>query len=418
MTRLRAFGRSTFSSLSQRNFRLFFLGQGVSQIGNWMTLVTQTLLVLSLTDSGVALGLLAAAQFGPVLLLGPWAGLIADRSDKRRLLLLVQSVSMVQSLALAALAFSGEPPVWAVYALASVGGVTVAFDNPARRSMVVEMVDEDQVPNAVALNTTMMTSSRIVGPALGGLLVATAGFGAAFLVDGISYVAVLASLVMIRSADLRRANPAKRGRGQVREGLRYIRSEPNLFVPMVMMGVVGMLAFNFSTVLPLFAVRDLGGTEATYTYLFSILSVGALAGSLMAARRKVVTVTTVGRTAVAFGISMFALALTPGLATATIVSVFLGASSVGFLTASTAIVQLRSVPEMRGRVLAIQAMLFLGSTPIGGPLIGLLSEELGARAGMLVGAAGTLLAGAWGLAMVGRPKRNHPGQGAPTPVAP
>ena len=418
MTRLRAFGRSTFSSLSQRNFRLFFLGQGVSQIGNWMTLVTQTLLVISLTDSGVALGLLAAAQFGPVLLLGPWAGLIADRSDKRRLLLLVQSVSMVQSLALAALAFSGEPPVWAVYALASVGGVTVAFDNPARRSMVVEMVDEDQVPNAVALNTTMMTSSRIVGPALGGLLVATAGFGAAFLVDGISYVAVLASLVMIRSADLRRANPAKRGRGQVREGLRYIRSEPNLFVPMVMMGVVGMLAFNFSTVLPLFAVRDLGGTEATYTYLFSILSVGALAGSLMAARRKVVTVTTVGRTAVAFGISMFALALTPGLATATIVSVFLGASSVGFLTASTAIVQLRSVPEMRGRVLAIQAMLFLGSTPIGGPLIGWLSEELGARAGMLVGAAGTLLAGAWGLAMVGRPKRNHPGQGAPTPVAP
>ena len=418
MTRLRAFGRSTFSSLSQRNFRLFFLGQGVSQIGNWMTLVTQTLLVLSLTDSGVALGLLAAAQFGPVLLLGPWAGLIADRSDKRRLLLLVQSVSMVQSLALAALAFSGEPPVWAVYALASVGGVTVAFDNPARRSMVVEMVDEDQVPNAVALNTTMMTSSRIVGPALGGLLVATAGFGAAFLVDGISYVAVLASLVMIRSADLRRANPAKRGRGQVREGLRYIRSEPNLFVPMVMMGVVGMLAFNFSTVLPLFAVRDLGGTEATYTYLFSILSVGALAGSLMAARRKVVTVTTVGRTAVAFGISMFALALTPGLATATIVSVFLGASSVGFLTASTAIVQLRSVPEMRGRVLAIQAMLFLGSTPIGGPLIGWLSEELGASAGMLVGAAGTLLAGAWGLAMVGRPKRNHPGQGAPTPVAP
>ena len=204
----------------------------------------------------------------------------------------------------------------------------------------------------------------------------------------------------------------------MREGLRYIRSEPNLFVPMVMMGVVGMLAFNFSTVLPLFAVRDLGGTEATYTYLFSILSVGALAGSLMAARRKVVTVTTVGRTAVAFGISMFALALTPGLATATIVSVFLGASSVGFLTASTAIVQLRSVPEMRGRVLAIQAMLFLGSTPIGGPLIGWLSEELGARAGMLVGAAGTLLAGAWGLAMVGRPKRNHPGQGAPTPVAP
>ncbi len=406
MTRVKAFGRDTFASLSQRNFRLFFFGQGISQVGNWMTLVTQTLLVLSLTGSGVALGLLAAAQFGPVLLLGPWAGLVADRSDKRRLLMIVQSVSMLQSLSLAALAFSGSPPLWSVYALASIGGVTVAFDNPARRSLVVEMVDDDQVPNAVALNTTMMTSSRIVGPALGGLLVATAGFGAAFLVDGISYVAVLASLFMIRSADLHRAPAASRGRGQVREGLRYMRNEPTLFVPMVMMAVVGTLAFNFSTVLPLFAVRDLGGTDATYTTLFSVLSVGALIGSLWAARRKEVTVATVGWSAVSFGASMATLALVPGLVAAGVVSVVLGATSVGFLTASTAIVQLRARPEMRGRVLAIQAMLFLGSTPIGGPLVGWISEEFGARSGLLVGAVGTLLAGAWGLAVAGRTRRD------------
>ena len=242
--RIRASSAGTFASMRERNFRLFFMGQGVSQVGNWMTLVAQTLLVLHLTDSGVALGVLAAAQFGPVLLLGPWAGLVADRSDKKKLLLAVQSVSMLQSFALAALAFSGSPPVWAVYALASVGGVTIAFDNPARRAFVVEMVDTAGVPNAVGLNTTMMTASRIVGPALAGLLVATAGFGWAFLVDGVSYVAVLVSLVMIRRSELRPVPQTPRGRGQVREGLRYVRSQPELFVPLVMMAVFSVLNFQ------------------------------------------------------------------------------------------------------------------------------------------------------------------------------
>lgn len=402
MRRLRSFSSTTFASLSQRNFRLFFVGQGVSQIGNWMTLVTQTLLVLELTRSGIALGLLAAAQFAPVLLFGPLAGLVADRSDKRRLLMVVQSIAMVQSLSLAVLAFSGRPPVWSIYALAAVGGFTVAFDNPTRRSLVVEMVDEAMVPNAVALNTTMMTSSRIFGPALAGVLVATVGFGAAFLVDGLSYVAVLVSLAMIRPAELRPAVRPGRGPGQIREGIRYVRGEPNLFVPMVMMAVIGTLAFNHSTVLPLFAVRDLHGSDATYTLLFSVLSVGALVGSLVAARRASVGVRTVGWSAVAFGASMFALALSPGLAVALAVTVALGGTSVAFLTASTAIVQLRSRPEMRGRVLALQAMLFLGSTPIGAPIVGWLSETFGARVGLLTGAVATLLAGAWGLANAGR----------------
>ena len=414
---LRGFSSSTFASLSQRNFRLFFVGQGISQVGNWMTLVTQTLLVLELTSSGVALGLLAAAQFLPVLLVGPFAGLVADRSDKRRLLMLVQSASMLQSLGLAVLAFSGSPPVWGIYALATVGGLTMAFDNPARRSLVVEMVDEPMVPNAVALNTTMMTSSRIIGPALGGLVVATAGFGAAFLADGLSYVAVLASLAMIRSAELRPAPPARRGRGQVREGLSYVRHEPTLFVPMVMMAVVGTFAFNHSTVLPLFAVRDLGGSDGTYTLLFSVLSVGALAGSLFAARRERVGVRSVGVSAVAFGASMALLALTPDIPTAALAAVVMGATSVAFLTASTAVVQLRARPEMRGRVLALQAMLFLGSTPIGGPLIGWVSETLGARAGLLVGAVAALAIGAWGVLRAREITRSaEPSGGTPLPA--
>lgn len=403
--RIRAFSAGTFASMRERNFRLFFMGQGVSQVGNWMTLVAQTLLVLHLTDSGVALGVLAAAQFGPVLLLGPWAGLVADRSDKKRLLLAVQSVSMLQSFALAALAFTGSPPVWAVYALASVGGVTIAFDNPARRAFVVEMVDTAAVPNAVGLNTTMMTASRIVGPALAGLLVATAGFGWAFLVDGFSYVAVLVSLVMIRRAELRPVPQTPRGRGQVREGLRYVRSQPELFVPLVMMAVIGTLAFNFSTLLPLLATRSLGGDDGTYTMLFSVLSVGALAGALMAARRVDVTVRTVGWSAVCFGAALLALAISPSLVVAMPVAVAVGITSVGFLTSSTAIVQLEAEPTMRGRVLALQGMLFLGSTPIGAPLVGWLSDHMGPRVGVLVGAAGTLLAGAWGLAMAVRPPR-------------
>ena len=400
---LRSFAATTFASMSVRNFRLFFIGQGVSQVGNWMTLVAQTLLVLHLTDSGIALGLLAAAQFGPVLLLGPWAGLIADRSDKKKLLLAVQSVSMLQSFALAALAFSGSPPVWALYALASVGGVTIAFDNPARRAFVVEMVDTERVPNAVGLNTTMMTASRVVGPAVAGVLVATAGFGWAFLVDGLSYVAVLVSLVMIRRGELRPVPQTPRGSGQVREGLRYARSHPSLFVPLVMMAVIGTLAFNFSTLLPLLATRSLGGDDGTYTLLFAVLSGGALIGALMAARRTGPTVRTVGWSAVWFGAALLALALSPNLTVALPVAVAVGVTSVGFLTSSTAIVQLEAAATMRGRVLALQGMLFLGSTPIGAPFVGWLSEQLGPRAGVLVGAAGTLLAGAWGLAMAVRP---------------
>ena len=177
MSRLRAAGRETFASLQHRNFRLFFAGQGISQIGNWLALVAQTLLVLKLTDSGVALGILAAAQFGPVLLLGAWAGLIADRSDKRKLLLVVQALAMVQSFMMAALAFTGDPPLVALYAVAVFGGVCMAFDNPARRSFVVEMVPLEQVSNAVSLNSALMTSSRVVGPALAGLLVSTVGYG-------------------------------------------------------------------------------------------------------------------------------------------------------------------------------------------------------------------------------------------------
>lgn len=402
MSAARRFTAGTFRSLHVRNFRLFFVGQGISQVGNWLALVAQSLLVLQLTNSGVALGLLAAAQFGPVLILGPWAGLIADRSDKRQLLITVQAVAMVQSFALAALAFMGDPPVAAIYAVALIGGVTMAFDNPARRSLVVEMVPEDEIPNAVGLNSALMTSSRVIGPALAGLLISTVGFGWAFFVDGVSYIAVLVALTMMRSDEIRRAPVTERAKGQVRDGLRYVHATHELWVPLVMMAVVGTLSFNFQVVFPLFVTRDLGASSTTFTLLFSVVSFGALIGALVSARRTEVGVRDVALSAVAFGVALAVIAVAPSAPWAFVVGIAVGLASITFLTTSTAIVQLRSDPTMRGRVLALQAMVFLGSTPIGGPIVGLIAEEFGARWSIAVGAVAGIGAGLWGLSSVRR----------------
>jgi MFS family permease len=397
MTALQRFGEDTFRSLRVRNFRLFFGGQFISQVGNWLTLVAQTLLVLKLTDSGVALGVLAAAQFGPVLILGAYAGLVADRMDKRRLLIAVQAFAMLQSFVLAALAFTDNPPVLAIYGVALLGGVATAFDNPARRAFVVEMVPPEQIQNAVSLNSALMTGSRVVGPALAGLAVSTIGFGWSFLLDGISYLAVIYGLWRMNPAELQAAPLAARGRGQIREGLRYVRSVPDLWVPLVMMTLIGTLAFNFHTILPLYATRDLGGGDQTFTLLMSVMSVGSLVGALAAARRKTAGLGTVSWTALAFGASLVLLAASPNQPVAYLTALLVGLSSIAFMTTCTAIVQMRAEPTMRGRVLALQAIVFLGSTPIGGPITGTLAEQAGARWAMLLGAAAALTAGVYGL---------------------
>ena len=396
MTRLRLATRETFGSLSVRNFRLFFVGQGVSQVGNWLTLVAQTLLVLHLTHNGFDVGLLTACQFAPVLFLGAWAGLVADRSDKRKLLMIVQSLAMLQSFALAAVAFQPHPPVAAIYGLALLGGFTVAFDNPARRAFVVEMVPDELASNAVSLNSALMTSSRIVGPALAGLLATTVGFGWCFTVDGISYLAVLAGLWAMRTSELRPPRVVAKGKGQVREGIRYIRTVPDLWVPLVMMALVGTLAFNFQTVIPLFVTKTLNGNDATFTLLFSVVSVGSLAGALATARRKSISVHHVIVASAAFGVAMLVFGAMPTLAWTFPAAVVVGFTSIAFMTASTAIVQVRSRPAMRGRVLAIQSMVFLGSTPIGGPLLGAICDRYGPRAGIFLGGLSALAAAALG----------------------
>lgn len=386
----------TFRSLRVRNFRLFFYGQLVSQTGTWLTMVAQTLLVLSLTRSGITLGLLTACQFGPVLLLGPWAGAVADRADKRKLLFTVQSLAMVQSVALGVVVLAGWASIPVIFALAAVQGVLTAFDNPARRAFVVEMVPPEDLSNAVSLNSAIMTGSRVVGPAAAGGLVLWVGYGWPFIIDALTYVAVLAGIWMMRPDELFRSAPAAKAKGQVREGLRYIRSEPELFVPLVMMAVIGTFAFNFSVTIPLLVDGPLGGGTTTFTLLFSVLSLGSLVGALVTARRTSVTSRQLVVAAAAFGVTMFLLAAAPGLATAFPAAVLLGLASIAFMTSSTAIVQVLAGPEYRGRVLAIQGMVFLGSTPIGGPLVGWIADAAGPRAGVAVGGIACLVAAAYG----------------------
>jgi MFS family permease len=395
--------RDTFRSLHVRNFRLFFSGQLVSQTGTWLTMVAQTLLVLKLTDSGVAIGLLTAFQFGPVLVLGAWAGSIADRSDKRKLLIRMQTLAMLQSLVFAAVVFSGNATVGIIYALAFVQGIITAFDNPARRAFVVEMVPEDMVANAVSLNSTVMTGSRIVGPAAAGLLVVTVGFGWAFLVDGLSYIAVIYGLLLMRSEELNPSTPTPKAKGQVVEGLRYVRSQPDLFVPLVMMAAIGTFAFNFQVTIPLLVTGPLGGGDGTFTILFSVLSLGSMAGALWTARRTEVDGRQIIVAAAGFGATMLLLALAPTLWASFPAAILLGIASIAFMTTSTAIVQMRAAPEYRGRVLALQAMVFLGSTPIGGPTVGSIIDVFGPRSGVAVGGIACLAAAAWGHRAMRRP---------------
>lgn len=401
IARLQGAGRDTFRSLRNRNFRLFFVGQLISQTGNWLTMVTQTLLVLHLTRSGIALGLLTACQFGPMLVLGAWTGAVADRTDKRRLLIIVQALAMVQSVTLGLLVLGGWATVPVIYGLASLQGILTAFDNPSRRAFVVEMVPDDDLPNAVNLNSAIMTGSRVVGPAAAGALVLAVGYGWPFLIDAATYLAVIAGLVLMRPAELNRTAPTPKAPGQVRDGLRYIRSRPSLLVPLVMMAIVGTLAFNFSVTIPLLVEGPLHGDGTAFTLLFSVVSVGSLIGALATARRTDVTPHHVVMGALAFGITMLFLAAAPTMGLAYAAGLLLGLASIQFLTASTAVVQLLAEPSYRGRVLAIQGMVFLGSTPIGGPLVGWLADAAGPRAAVALGAVACLAAAAYGAHALG-----------------
>ena len=386
----------TFLSLRNRNFRLYFIGQLISNTGNWLTNVALTLFVLKLTGSGLAVGVLAACQFGPTLFLSAWAGAIADRTDKRRMLILTQTLEMAQSVGLAVLAFMPHPPLAALYALALGGGMLLAFDSPARRSFVPEMARGEDVPNAVVLYSMTVNVSRIFGPALAGLLVVTVGYGWCFTFDAVSYLAVLLCLFMMRPSELHRRVPKPREKGEVRAGLEYVRSMPTLWISFVMLIVIGVLAYNYTVTLPLFVTDALHAPVTVFTLLYSVFSFGAVVSGLVVAHRALVQIRHVVFGALSVGVAMLALAVVPGVAAAFPVVFLLGMASILYMTASTAIVQVEATPEMHGRVLSLQNVIIGGSSLVGGPLLGWLADTMGGRAPIVLGGIGALAAGAFG----------------------
>ena len=387
----RRFG-AIFQSLGVRNYRIFFTVQLISVTGTWMQSVAQSWLVLRMTGSGFALGVTAALQFLPTLLFASFGGLVADRADKRRLLMLTQAAAGLIALVLAALTLSGHIQLWMVWALAFALGWVNVFDNPTRQSFVSEMVGPAHVANAVSLNSAVFTSARVVGPAVAGILIAVVGTGWCFLYNGLSYFPVVAGLLLMRPHELHRGQPVRRGRGQLVEGLRYTWSRPELRLPLLLMAVIGTFAFNFNVVLPLMARFVFHGNASTFGAMLSVMGAGALMGALAAAARQRPTHRLLGGAAAVFGVLLVVAALMPTLPLEIALLVPLGLCMVTVQATGNSLLQLNSDPRFRGRVMALYVTVFVGTTPIGGPIIGFVAEHLGPRAGMILGGVATLAA--------------------------
>ena len=384
------------------NFRLYFTGQAISLVGTWMQSVALVWLVLEITGSGTLLGLVVAAQFLPVLLLGAYAGLVADRLNKRRLLLCTQSAMALLALLLGLLTVTHTVQLWMIFAIAVLFGCVNSLDNPTRQSFVMEMVGGGRVQNAVSLNSAMVNGSRAVGPAIAGGLIATVGVGICFLINAASFVAVLVALSLMRVADLRPTEPVAREKGQLREGLRYVRHTVGLLVPLLMMALIGTLAYEFQVALPLLARVSLHGGAETYGFMTAAMAIGAVAGGLYVATRKQTGLLPLTVAAACFGVAIFAAALAPSLAVELVVLPVVGFASTSFLATGNSTLQLSSEPRLRGRVMALWSVTFLGSTPIGGPIIGAVGEYVGPRWGLAIGGVACLLAAAIGALALNR----------------
>jgi MFS family permease len=384
--------RRMFRSLRVRNYRLFFFGQLVSLTGTWMQQVGQDWLVLRLTDRALPLGITLALQFAPMLVLGAWAGVVADRLDKRRLLLATQAAMASLALVLGVLTATGAIRLWMVYVLALLLGCATAFDMPTRQAFVSEMVGPDRVTNAIGLNSAVFNSARVVGPAVAGVLIAAVGIAPAFLINAASYLAVIAGLLAMDPTRLHRLPPVDRAEGQVRAGLRYVWANPVLRSTIALVAVVGALGLNYRVALPLLARFTFGGDASAYGALASIMAAGAVVGSLAAARRGRPSRTLLLGSVAVFGALSFAAAAAPTLIAEAVVLAPLGVASMTFLATANSTLQLASSPEMRGRVMALYGLVFLGSTPLGGLLGGWMAGQFGPRSILLLSGVSSLAA--------------------------
>jgi predicted MFS family arabinose efflux permease len=395
MTRVRRIGRATFSSLKNRNYRLYFTGQIISVSGTWMQRLAQAWLILTLTNNnGFALGVESGLQFLPMLLFGAWGGVIADRFDKRRILYATQIAAGLLALGLGLIVAAGQATVLIDYLFSVALGFVNVFDNPARQTFVMEMVGREELPNAVGLNSVVMNSSRIVGPAVGGIVIKFIGLAPCFFLNAASYVAVLAALRMMRGDELRRVPVVARAKGQLRDGFRYVWSDRLVLIPLVMMAVIGTLAFNFQVVISLMATNTFGLDAGGLGAMLSVMGAGAVLGALAAASRRGVSYRRLLSLTYGMGVAIMFAALAPTLAIEFVALFVMGAASFAFIAVANTTLQLTSRPDMRGRVMALYAIAFLGSTPIGSPIIGWVCSAWGPRAGFAVGGVAALLAGA------------------------
>ncbi|MER7108374.1 MFS transporter [Streptomyces sp. NPDC000229] len=407
----------TFSSLKVRNYRLFFTGAIVSNTGTWMARITQDWLVLSLTGSAAAVGITTALQFLPMLLFGLYGGVIADRYPKRNLLMFSQGALGLCGLALAVLTLSGHVQVWHVYLIAFLLGMVTVVDNPARQSFYSELVGPAQVRNAVSLNSANFQSARLVGPAVAGGVIASVGSGYAFLVNGLSFLAPLVSLMLMRTSELHQVERAPRGKGQLREGLRYVAGRPELIWPIALVGFVGTFGFNFPIWLTAFSDDVFHAGAGTYGFLNTLMAVGSLVGALLAARRGTSRLRLLVGGAVAFGVLEIAAAFSPSFWLFALLLVPIGMFGLTVNVTANSSVQLATDPVMRGRVMSLYMMVFVGGTPVGAPLLGWITDTYGARVGFATGGAvsltaavviGLVLARVGGLRLKVDLRRGHP----------
>jgi MFS family permease len=385
--RLRSSAQRTFLSLrTSRNFRLYLFGQFVSTSGTWVNATASAWLVLRLTNSGVALGVNTALLFLPILILGAWGGVLADRFDKRRILVWTQSAFALTAFGMFAIVVTGVDRLWMVYALSVVAGIVTAIDNPTRQSFYVEMVGQDAISNAVSLNSAAFTGSRIIGPAIAAALIATVGLAAPFMVDGVSYLAVIVALVMMRPAEFHRQERTTRERGHLVAGLRYVWQTDELRRPLWVMAVIFTFSFNFAVLLPLLAQRTFSGNAGTLGLLSALAGVGSCLGALtMANRARTPTMQRLAVHAVGFGLALIVAGAAPTLALAAAAMVLVGFATMTFMITANTILQVNARPQARGRVMALYGVVFLGSTPIGSPIAGWVGQQFGAPIGLVGG---------------------------------
>ena len=397
MTRLVGLGRVTFAALAIPNYRRYIAGQSVSLIGTWMQMAAQSWLVLTLTGSATTLGVIVALQTLPVLLLGPYGGVIADRVDKRRLMVILQIAMGLQALVLGVLTVTGAVRLWEIGALALLLGLNNAFENPARQSFMLEMVGPESLRNAVSLNSVLVNVARVIGPAVAGVLIATVGEGVCFLVNAASFVAVVTSLVTLDRSAIAPSPPSGRKPGQLREGLRYVRRTPELGIPLLMMALAGCLAYEFQVTLPVMARQGLHVGATGFGFMTAAMGVGAVVGGLFVATKGRTGLPTLVLAATAFGVVLLFACVAPNLPVELIALALAGGASISFMSTGNSTLQLAAAPGMRGRVMSLWFVAFQGSTPIGGPIVGWVTAQAGARAGLGLGGVTCLIVAVVGL---------------------